>query len=86
VNVLGCLLAGFLFSLGAKQSLGLDPLRTGMIVGFCGGFTTFSGFGLHCVNLMNSGRYLEAAAYGLLSPLVCIMGTGAGFWLSRLAV
>ncbi len=52
--------------------------------GFCGGWSTFSTFSMETINLISSGRTVEAALYVSLSLL---LGVGAAFatvlWLSR---
>lgn len=83
INIAGCFIAGLLFGFGIHKSVN-DPIRLGMIVGFCGGFTTFSGFGLQFMQLMNDGKFGAALAYGIGSPVLCILATGGGLLLSRL--
>jgi CrcB protein len=52
VNLLGCLLVGVLAGI-AQHRHGLSPAtRLFLITGFCGGFTTFSAFGLETVYLL----------------------------------
>lgn len=83
INILGCLIAGFVAHFGAQKELALDPVRLGVIVGFCGGFTTFSGFGLQFLQLLSSGRQMAALAYGIGSPFLCIIATSSGYFLSK---
>ena len=58
VNVAGSLLIGALMGLGLSGGWALL-----CIVGFCGGFTTFSTFSLETVTLLRAGSYLPAALY-----------------------
>ena len=62
VNAAGSLLMGFLLEI-----LGAGTASWLLSVGFCGGFTTFSTFALETTGLLQSGRYLPAALYVLLS-------------------
>lgn len=82
VNVLGCLAIGVLakFFLNSQTEL---PLRATLMVGFCGGFTTFSTFSLETLGLIQGGQWGKAAAYVALSALVCIGATAGGFALAR---
>src|SRR5450759_3426954 len=53
-------------------------LRALLIVGFCGGFTTFSTFSFETVGLIEGGEYARAATYILVSVAFCLMATFAG--------
>ena len=80
VNVLGCLLIGVLakFFMHSQTEL---PLRATLMIGFCGGFTTFSTFSLDTLGLIQGGEWGKAAVYVALSALVCVCATAAGFAL-----
>ncbi len=82
VNVVGCLLIGVLakFFLHSQTEL---PLRAALMIGFCGGFTTFSSFSLETLGLIQGGEWGKAAAYVALSALVCVGATAAGFALGK---
>src|SRR5688500_16582056 len=80
INIAGCFLAGLLFGPGAQSA---NPLRLNLIIGFCGGFTTFSGFGLQFMQLFNDGKIMLAITYGIASPVLCILGTAGGLLFSR---
>ena len=56
VNVVGCVLVGFLAELADQRSLISDETRGFLIVGILGGFTTFSAFGNETMNLLRSGE------------------------------
>ncbi len=62
VNVLGCLLIGALSGWMLSQS-GLAQYKHLLIVGFLGGFTTFSSFGLEAVILLRQKAWLYAFLY-----------------------
>lgn len=46
--------------------------------GFCGGFTTFSTFGVDTARLLATGRYGTAAAYALVSAVGAVAGAALG--------
>jgi len=84
INLLGCLLIGLLSGLFLlRTDLPLE-LRTGLIVGVLGGFTTFSSFSLELLKLMEGGRLPEAMAYMLCSLLGGVLAAWAGLALARL--
>ena len=86
INIAGCLIAGFVFSAWGSRDLGSDPVRLGIVVGFCGGFTTFSGFGLQILQMFEDGRMPAAFAYGIATPVLCVLATGGGFFCARALV
>ena len=77
VNVLGCLFIGVL----ARVFLNMQTAgqwRALLMVGFCGGFTTFSTFSIETVGLIEGGEYTRALTYIAGSVLLCIMATFVG--------
>ena len=76
VNAAGSLLIGILLEASVSETLGWL-----LIVGFCGGFTTFSAFSADTVRLLRAGCYTAAAAYVGLSVAVCIVFAAAGMWI-----
>lgn len=83
VNILGCLLIGILATL-LLERLNLAPIwRAAILVGFLGGFTTFSSFTLDTINLLEMGAFAKAITYVLLSTLLCLAATWLGVLLGR---
>ena len=85
VNVSGCFLIGIL----VRQFLNMQTspeLRALLIVGFCGGFTTFSTFSAETLGLIEGGEYGRAAGYIILSVALCLIATFAGMSAMRLLV
>ncbi len=76
INAAGCAIAGMIFALGSAGKLPSLALTTGLIVGFCGGFTTFSAYALQTVLLAEKAGWTSALSYFLISPLV---GLAAAF-------
>ena len=76
VNAAGSLLIGILLEATSSETLGWL-----LIVGFCGGFTTFSTFSADAVRLLRAACYTAAAAYVGLSVAVCIVFAAAGMWI-----
>ena len=76
VNAAGSLLIGILLEASVSETLGWL-----LIVGFCGGFTTFSAFSADTVRLLRAGCYNVAAVYVALSVAVCIVFAALGMWI-----
>ena len=72
INVLGALCIGVLAAVGAKSGTLSPGMLLFLKVGVCGGFTTFSTLSLETANLLQSGRTGTAAAYVILSVLLCV--------------
>ena len=85
VNIIGCLLIGLLSGLFLLRSDLPIELRSGLIIGVLGGFTTFSSFSLEVLKLFESGRLNEAFAYLLCSILGGVLAVWGGFALARLS-
>ncbi len=84
VNSLGCLLMGFLFILLLERVDGIgDQLRALLLIGFLGGFTTFSSFSIETMNLMENGQPLNAFINIIASLILCLGLTWLGILLGR---
>jgi fluoride exporter len=82
VNVVGCILVGMLAK-GFMNTQAHQELRALLIIGFCGGFTTFSAFSLETIALAQGGEWMRAGAYVAASLLLCLAGTAIGFAVMR---
>ena len=85
VNLAGSFLVGVLLIWFQGKLPINDVLRTGIVVGLLGGFTTYSAFSMEAVNMMMAGLYGRASAYVVVTVVVCLMGTWAGVMLGRSA-
>jgi len=80
INVIGCFIAGSLACL--ILNFGASALTTGLLVGFCGGLTTFSGYAIHTMNLQSQGESFKALAYIVLSPIIGLIFAYLSFTLT----
>ena len=83
VNALGSFLIGLIALQLTQQSYLQAELRTSLLVGLLGGFTTFSTFSYNSLQLILEGEYLSALLNVVLSVVVCIMAAGAGLMLAK---
>ena len=67
VNIAGSLLIGFMLGIFINSNLLHSNLRLFLVVGFCGGFTTFSTYLLDFAVLCEKDSFFEASLYLLLS-------------------
>lgn len=83
VNVLGCFLFGCLAPLLADRAQVPLVLRTAVLTGFLGAFTTFSAFSFDSLELMRSGHTLKAVANVALSLVLAILAMALGLRLGQ---
>ena len=85
INVLGSLVIGWFGALtGEGGRLAVPPeIRVFVMVGLCGGFTTFSSFSLQSFELLQRGDYGWALAYMAGSVCLCLLAVTAGYVLGR---
>lgn len=81
VNIAGCFLIGLFGAWIIRNNLSQD-IRLLLVVGLCGGFTTFSTFSNEALTLMKSGQTLLCLAYIICSITAGLVATYIG---SRLA-
>ncbi len=81
VNVLGSLIIGILVGLSVKSNLVSTELRLLLMVGFCGGFTTFSSFTNENLMLMQNGQFLTVILYTILSVILGFLAVYLGYIL-----
>jgi CrcB protein len=77
VNLSGCLLVGLLAGWVEHRDALSPGMRLLLITGFCGGFTTFSAFGLESLYLIRR----DAAALAAINAAVSVAGGIAGVWI-----
>jgi CrcB protein len=81
VNVAGCAFIGWFAGATAPEGRLLVPplARQFVMVGVCGGFTTFSSFGIETLRLAGDGQYAKAAANIAGSLVLCLAGVWLGY-------
>ena len=80
VNIVGSFIIGFTATLTGPQGRLLVPsdARVFVMVGICGGFTTFSSFSLQTLNLVQDGEWARAGANTFGSFALCMIAVWAG--------
>lgn len=84
INVTGSILIGFFATLTGPDGRVFvgSTGRQFVMIGICGGYTTFSSFSLQTLNLMNDREWFYAGANILLSVALCLIGVWAGYMLA----
>lgn len=82
-NIFGCFLIGLFIGILAKNNLADSNLKWFLVTGFCGGFTTFSAFGMENYNLFQSNNSLLAFGYIALSIILGLFAVWFGFFVSK---
>ncbi|MDE2253024.1 MAG: fluoride efflux transporter CrcB [Betaproteobacteria bacterium] len=83
INVLGSFLMGFLF-FETLERINISPeLRTGILTGGLGAYTTFSTFSLESLNLIENGELVKAGLYMVGSVVLSVAAAIFGAYLSR---
>ena len=81
INIIGSFVIGFFGTVTAHRWPVSFELRAFVMVGLCGGFTTFSAFSLQTLTLMQNGEWFNAASNVALSVVLCMLAV----WLGHLA-
>ncbi len=84
VNIMGSLLIGFLIGISEKSPILTVELRMFLMVGLCGGFTTFSSFTGENLMMMRSGQFLSLFLYTGLSILLGFTAVWFGYLATKL--
>ncbi len=82
INILGSFVIGFFGTLTAGEGRFALPTdaRAFVMVGICGGFTTFSAFSLQTLDLVRDGRFAQAMGNVVLSVALCLTAVAAGHY------
>jgi len=80
VNIVGSFIIGFFgtLTLASGRYPVSEDVRLFVMVGFCGGFTTFSAFSLQTLDLLRAGALYKAGLNIMLSVVLCVVAVAAG--------
>jgi CrcB protein len=83
VNVLGSFIIGFFATLTGPDGrvMASTETRQFVMIGICGGYTTFSSFSLQTLELVRDGEVLRAGGHIALSVILCLLAV----WLGHIA-
>ncbi len=85
INVVGSMLAGILYYFMMRDFDVIDPrIKSFLMVGLLGGFTTFSAFSLDFFRLFLAGQEYLAFVYAFSSVTLAILFLFFGFYLMKI--
>jgi CrcB protein len=81
VNVVGSFIIGFFATLTGPDGriFVSSTARQFVMIGFCGGYTTFSSFSIQTLNLVQEGEWLRAGGNIVGSVVLCLVAVWAGY-------
>ncbi len=83
INVLGSFIVG-LFVIWTTERVLVDPRwRLLVVVGFCGSFTTFSGYAFETISFFEQGQWRLMLVNIFSNNLLCLAGAVAGMTVAR---
>lgn len=83
VNLVGCLVIGFVGAVFTGPALVREEYRLAILVGLIGSFTTFSTFGFETLALLQDREWASAGLYVGISNLVGIAAVFVGMRLAE---
>jgi CrcB protein len=83
VNITGSFIIGLFAALADPEGRWLvsPTMRQFIMIGFCGGYTTFSSFSLQTLALLHDGQWWRAAANAIASFGFCLLAVWLGYFL-----
>jgi CrcB protein len=84
INIVGSFLIGVFAESFALRWDASPSTRVFLVVGICGGYTTFSTFSLDIVTLLNRGEMLLAGTYAVISVILGLVALYGGLHAVRL--
>jgi len=88
INSLGSILIGFIaFMPGSEGKFAISQeLRQFIMIGICGGYTTFSSFSLKTLNLFETGQIFAAGTFIIGSVTLSLLSVWGGMLLANMLV
>jgi fluoride exporter len=83
INIIGCVIIGILYGLAQKRGIN-EYTKSILAIGFCGGFTTFSAFGLETLHMLKEQNHAAAVLYIVLSIVLGLAAVFVGMQIAKI--
>lgn len=83
VNIIACFIIGFLTGLIDQRHILSESSRLLWVIGFCGGFSTFSAFSSETLTMFQQGHNANMILYILGSVILCVSATFMGLYVAE---
>jgi CrcB protein len=83
VNIIGCFAIGLFWGLSFKSFNSTESWKLFLMVGLCGGFTTFSAFTLEGIGLLKEQRLFLFFSYIAASVILGLLATWLGMLITK---
>ena len=83
INLTGAFLIGIILTVLTERVVADSFWRMLIVVGFLGGYTTFSSYTFEGMQLIESGRWFAALVYVGVSNLACFLCCAVGMAMAR---
>ena len=82
VNIVGSFVIGIITGIATKSDIFSQNMKLFLMVGICGGFTTFSSFTNENLTLLQNGQIFSSLLYTTLSVLLGFLAVYLGYLIS----